>query len=248
MVHFSDMLDQKTDEKKNGFVSALFEVGAHFGYSRARRHASMKDVIFGSKGKTDIIDLNQTSLMLEEALTFVRALGASKKKILFVGGKPEIRDLVRENAETLNMHYVAGRWIGGTLTNFSEIKKRVDRHAELTVDREAGTLAKKYTKKERVLLNREIAKLETFFGGLSGIERLPDALVVIDTRAENIAVSEANNLGIPVIGLLNSDGDRSQISHPIVANDASRKSVLFFLTSIVGAYREGAEGAVEATT
>lgn len=242
---FLGMTEQVTDGNTEGLVGALFNVGAHLGYSRARRHASMKDLIFGSKGKTDIIDLTQTATMLDEALAFTRSLGASGKTVLFVGGKPEIRDIVRESADALGMPYVAGRWLGGTLTNFSEIKKRIQRLAELTADRDSGTLAKKYTKKERVLLGREITKLETFFGGLSGVERLPDALVVVDTRAESIAVKEAKDLRIPVVGIGNSDCDRSQVSHPVAGNDASRNSVQFFLTQIVDAYRAGVKGAVE---
>jgi len=238
------MTEEKTVGKKEGLIGALFNVGAHLGYSRARRHASMKHVIFGSKGTTDIIDLSKTSTMLEETLAFIRSLGSSNKVVLFVGGKPEIRDLVRESAETLNMPYVAGRWLGGTLTNFVEIKKRIQRLASLTGDRDAGVLAQKYTKKERVLLGREIAKLELNFGGMSGLERLPDALVVVDTRAEHIAVKEAKDLGIPVIGIMNSDCDLSQVSHPMVGNDASRASVQFFLTQAVDAYRTGTKGAV----
>lgn len=230
--------------KKEGLVEALFSVGAHIGYSRARRHASMKHFIFGTKGKTDIIDLSQSAALVEEAHTFLRSLGASGKTVLFVGGKPEVRAALREAAEALSMPYVAGRWIGGTLTNFSEIKKRIHRLAELLQEKEAGTLAKKYTKKERVLIDREIAKLEENFGGLSGLENLPHAVVAVDTRHEAIAVKEANDLGIPVIGIMNSDCDVSKVHYPIIGNDATRSSVKFFLDGASAAYREGTKGAV----
>lgn len=239
------MTAQDTKASGSGLVEALFQVGAHLGYSRSRRHASMKKFIFGAKDTVDIIDLNRTSELLEHARTFTRSLASSGKTILFVGGKPEIRDLVREAAEGISMPYVAGRWLGGTLTNFSEIKKRIARLASLTADREAGILAQKYTKKERVLLDREIAKLELNFSGLSSLERLPDALAVVDTRAEHIPVREAVNLGIPVIGIMSSDCDLSKVSHPIVGNDATRQSVQFFLGRIVEAYREGLSGKVE---
>lgn len=234
------------EEKTNlggGLITALFNVGAHLGYSKARRHASMKSFIFGSKGKTDIIDLTKVEGVMKETLAFVRAQGAAGKKVLFVGGKPEIRDLVRASAEELDMPYVAGRWLGGTLTNFTEIKKRINRLVELTGDREAGTLAKKYTKRERVLIDREIAKLEENFNGLLGLERVPDALVVVDTKAESIAVNEAKHVNIPVVGIMNSDCDRAQVSHPLIGNDASRESVQFFLRQVVDAYREGTKGA-----
>jgi len=238
------MTDTKTEVKKGGLVEALFNVGAHLGYSRARRHASMKNMIFGNKGKTDIIDLAESARLLEESLEFVRSLGASGKMVLFVGGKPEVRDIVRSAAESLSMPYVAGRWIGGTLTNFSEIKKRIKRLADLSSDRDAGTLAKKYTKKERVLIDREIARLEENFGGLAGMENLPHALLVVDTRAEAIAVKEANDLGIPVVGIMNSDCDLSKVQHPIIGNDAARTSVRFFIDEAVRSFRAGASGAV----
>jgi len=242
------MTDQNTEVKNGGLIGALFNVGAHIGYSRARRHASMKDSIFGSKGKTDIIDLEKTAPLLESSLAYVRALGASGKTVLFVGGKPEIRDILRESAAAVSMPFVAGRWLGGTLTNFSEIKKRINRLAELSSDRDSGVLAQKYTKKERLLISREIEKLELNFGGLSGMERVPDALVVVDTRAEHTATLEAQTLHIPVIGIMNSDCDRTLVAHPIIGNDASRASVQFFLGNIVAAYREGTTGAVEKST
>lgn len=233
---------EKTTQS-SGLVEALFKVGAHFGYSRARRHASMRDIVFGSKGKTDILDLAQTSAIMEETLAAVRSLGANGKSVLFVGGKPEVRDLVRSTAEELGMPYVAGRWLGGTLTNFTEIKKRIDRLAELTNDRDMGVLEKKYTKKERVLIGREIERLEERIGGLAGMEHTPHALVVVDTRAEAIAVREANNINIPVVGIMNSDCDLRQVSLPLIGNDASRESVSFFLKHVADAYRDGAKGA-----
>ncbi len=142
------------------------------------------------------------------------------------------------------MPYVAGRWLGGTLTNFPEIKKRIKRMLELTSDRDAGTLAKKYTKKERLLIDREIARLEENFSGIAGMEKIPDALLILDTRREFIAVAEAATLGIPVIGIMNSDCDLSLIQYPIVGNDATRESVTFFLDKVVEAYREGTKGLV----
>jgi len=229
-------------DKNSSLVDALFKVGAHFGFSRSRRHATMKDYVFGSKNKTDILDLTKTAPLLEKALTFVNGLGAHGKTILFVGGKPEMQEFVRSAAKEAGMPYVAGRWLGGTLTNFSEIKKRIKRMVELTTDRESGALAKKYTKRERVMIDREIDRLEGNFVGLVSMEKLPDALVVVDTRREFIPVREANNLGIPVIGILNSDSDLSVVTHPIIGNDASRTSVEFFLNSIVETLKEGRKG------
>ena len=231
---------------QGALIQALFQVGAHYGFSRSRRHATMKQYVFGTKNKTDILDLTKTAPLLEKALEFVGGLGAHAKRVLIVGGKPEMQDLIRKAAEELSMPYVAGRWLGGTLTNFSEIKKRIKRMVELTGEREAGTLAKKYTKKERLMIDREIARLEERFTGLLSMEKLPDALVVIDTRKEAIPVAEALMLGIPVIGVMNSDCDLSTVKYPVVGNDSSRESVKFFLGQLVEAYRKGTQGTIEA--
>ncbi|MBI3573733.1 30S ribosomal protein S2 [Candidatus Kaiserbacteria bacterium] len=233
-----------SDTGDSALVEALFKVGAHFGFSRSRRHATMKPLVYGSKNRTDILDLTKTAPIFETALTFLKGLGAHGKTVLFVGGKAEMKDLVKSSAAELKMPYVAGRWLGGTLTNFTEIKRRVKRMQELTGEREAGALAKKYTKKERVLIDREIARLEEKFFGISAMEKLPDALVVVDTRAEAIPVAEAHALGIPVVGIMNSDCDYTLVSYPVVGNDASQEAVKFFLDKIVEAYREGAKGNV----
>lgn len=226
-------------ETKNGLVEALFKVGAHFGYARSRRHATMKDLVFGTKNKTDILDLTKTGQLLESALAYVEALGTQGKMLLFVSGKPEMGSVVRETAASLNMPFVAGRWLGGTLSNFVEIKKRMNRMKELIEERESGTSAKKYTKKERLMIDREIVRLEENFNGLVTMERLPDALVIVDTKREDNAVKEARGLGVPVIGIMNSDCDLSLVTHPVVGNDASRESVQYFLSEIVRAYEAG---------
>lgn len=226
-------------ETKNALVEALFKVGAHFGYARSRRHATMKGLVFGTKNQTDILDLTKTSALLESALAFVDALGTQGKVLLFVSGKPEMATIVRETAASIGMPFVAGRWLGGTLSNFVEIKKRMNRMKELIDERESGTSAKKYTKKERLMIDREITRLEENFNGLSGMERIPDAVVLVDTRREDNAVKEARGLGVPVIGIMNSDCDLSLVTHPIVGNDASRESVQYFLTEITKAYEAG---------
>ena len=234
----------KEETAQNSLIEALFKVGAHLGYSRSRRHASMKSLIFGTKGKTDILDLTGTSPIIEESLAYMSAVGAHGKTVLFVGGKPEVRDLVREAAASIGMPYVAGRWIGGTLSNFSEIKKRIARLHALTEERDSGASAKKYTKKERVLIGREIARLEENFSGIAALDRVPDVLVVVDTRFEAIAVKEARTAKVPVVGIMNSDCDLSLVAHPVPGNDASRESVTFFLGKVVEAYQEGQKGKV----
>ncbi len=222
-------------------IEALFNAGSHFGYTRSKRHASMQKYIFTTKNATDIIDLEKSLPTLTSALEFIRALGSQKKKVLFVGGKPEIAPTVREAAAQLGMPYVAGRWLGGTLSNFPEIKKRMNRMKELLDAREDGSLAQKYTKKERLMIDREIARLEENFSGLVSMDSVPDALVVVDTLREDNAVKESRGLGIPVVGIANSDCDITLVSHPIVANDATKESVGHILSLITAAYEAGAQ-------
>ncbi|MEX0652043.1 MAG: 30S ribosomal protein S2 [Candidatus Paceibacterota bacterium] len=219
-------------------IGALFEVGAHFAYSKARRHPTATPFIFGVKDKVEIFDLEKTKELLEEALNFVGLLARDGKKILFVAGKNEARGVVENSALSLDMPFVTGRWIGGTLTNFGQIKKRILRLETLTDEREKGELAKKYTKREQVMLGREIESLEDTFGGLISMKELPAALFIVDTKREHIAAQEAIKLGIPVIALMNSDCDMESATHPILANDASIKSISFFVEMLTETYRK----------
>ncbi len=221
--------------EKNPMVEKLFAVGAHFGYAPSRRHPSVKPFIFGVKGGSELFDLEKTAQCLEKALTFIKALAEGRKTILFVGGKAEARGALLRVAQRLNQPYVASRWIGGTLTNFSEIRKRLNRLQEHTDMKEKGELAK-FTKKERLLIDREITELEAMFGGLKGVTKNPDALFVIDPRFESGAVAEARKLKIPLIALMNSDCDRTGIEYPIPANDASQASIEFILEEVAKTY------------
>ncbi len=214
----------------------LMAVGAHFGYSKTRRHPSAKHYVFTTKNNVDIIDITYTEKMLADALAYVKTLGEEKKNILFVSGKPESKKIIETAAKSLNMPYVENRWIGGTLTNFTQIKKRIDVLIDLKAKREKGEL-EKYTKKEQSDFSRQIEKMEKNFGGLVGMVKRPDAVFIVDTRKEHIAQTEANMVKIPVIGLSNTDCDFSDIDYPIVANDASKTSVQFFVDKIVEAYK-----------
>lgn len=225
----------KTD---NSVVDALFSVGAHFGFIKSRRHPSTKPFIFGVKNKIEIFDLEKTSQSLNKALEFVQDLGSRNAKILFVSGKNEAKASVTLVAESINMPYVAGRFIGGTLTNFPEIRKRVEKLESLVSQKEKGELVK-YTKKERLLIDREIDKLREFFFGLSVMKNLPAALFVVDSKKESIAVKEAKTMGIPVISLSGTDNNLNEVDFPIPGNDASRTSIEFFLQKIAEAYKAG---------
>ena len=236
---------ENTSNTDKGVVDALFSVGAHFGFVKSRRRPSVKAFIFGSKNNLEIFDLEKTSKELERASAFVEGRGQEGAMALWVGGKSEAREAIIKASSELGMPYVAGRWIGGTLSNFSEIKKRITRLEELVEQREKGELSK-YTKKERLLFDREIDKLTIYFGGLSQMKSLPKFLVVIDPKKEYIAVAEARKIGIPVIALAGSDSNLYKLDYAIPGNDSSRQSINFVLEQLVKAYRKGKEKSKEA--
>jgi small subunit ribosomal protein S2 len=229
---------EKTKENTGVSVETMFAAGAHYGYSKTRRHPSVASFIYATKNNGDIIDLEKTSAMLAEATEFIKTLGARNKVVLFVGTKPEAKVAIKNAAESLNMPYVVERWIGGTLSNFTEIKKRI---AELeTYNKESvqGGLDK-YTKKERVMMAKKMEKLARYYGGLLGLKKAPDAIFIVDAKAEHIAATEAMKSNVPVISLVNSDSNIKTINYPIVGNDAAIPSIKLFTTSITDAYKAG---------
>jgi small subunit ribosomal protein S2 len=160
-------------------------------------------------------------------------------QILFVGGKNEAIVPIRDAAMLLGVPFVAGRWIGGTLTNFKNIRRRVERLEQLTADKESGELSKKYTKREQLLLSREAENLEFRFGGIISMKDLPGALFIVDPRHEDTAVKEANQLRIPIIALSSSDGDFNKIQFPIPGNDTVQKSIRLVVSAIADAFSSG---------
>jgi len=219
-------------------IKTLFDAGAHVGYPRTRRHPTSAPFLYSTKDRTDIFNLEETAKRLTKATDFVTSLAQSGKQVVFVGGKHEAQEAVKAAALSAGLPYVAGRWIGGTLTNFKIIRKRIDRLEKLMKDRESGEL-EKYTKKERLMIDREIDELLGRFGGIVAVKDLPAALFVVDTRHEKTAVQEANQMKIPVIGLSSSDGDFSLNQYPIPANDTSVKAVRMIVNEIAEAYLKG---------
>ncbi|MGC9605810.1 MAG: 30S ribosomal protein S2 [Minisyncoccia bacterium] len=219
-------------------IEEMFSAGAHFGLGRSRRNPSIRSYIFGVRNRTDIFDLEKTIPLLTAAKAFMAQLAKDGKTVLFVGGKKEASAALQAGAQAAGMPYVEGRWIGGTITNFPQIRRRIERYEKLVSDREKGELAK-YTKRERMLLDKEIASLEKMFMGIVPMKKLPDALFVIDPRREKTAVAEAAHAKIPVVALSSSDCDIRVIAYPIVGNDASRTSIRFFMDEIVKSYRDG---------
>lgn len=231
-------MEKQVDAKAEAAIKNMFKAGAHYAYSKSRRHPSAQKYIFGSKNRVEIFDLEKTHHALEEARLFIEKLGREGKTLLFVGGKSESKNAVEKGAQALGMPHVSVRFKGGTLTNFPEIQKRTSRLEELREKRDHKEFDK-YTKKERLLIDREIEKLEESFGGIVSMKNLPHAMFVIDPRHEHVAIKEARKIGIPVVALASSDCDFSHVDFPVPANDSSLPSIEFFVSEVVSAYRAG---------
>lgn len=220
-------------------IDRMFKAGAHFGFSKSRRHPSVAPYLFGSKQGFDIFDLEKTSALLEAATAYMKEAGAEGKRVLMVGTKQELAELVRSEAKRAGVLFAVNRWVGGTLTNFSEIKKRIEHLLMLRKDQESGELDRKYTKKERLILSRDMERLEHSFEGVLEMTQLPQVVVVVDPRHEAIAVEEARQAKIPVVAIMSSDCDVRSAHMPIVVNDGQRQSVALVLQQLVNAYLEG---------
>ena len=216
-------------------IAEMFAAGAHFGYSKSSRHSSVQDFVFGTKDGIQVIDLEHTAKQLEAAQEKIKTVTVNGGKVIFVGSKNEAQTIVKETADSLGMPYVTTRWIGGTLTNFSEIKKRITKLSKMMADVEKGEYAK-YNKKEQLDLDKQIIKLQKHYTGLLSLTELPKAVIVVDSKAESIAVKEASDMNIPVIAISNTDCDISLVSYPIVANDASLKSISYFIEKLASVF------------
>ncbi|QQR50297.1 30S ribosomal protein S2 [Candidatus Nomurabacteria bacterium] len=224
-------------ESNSTAIDAMFAVGAHYGYSKTRRHPGNAKYIFGTKSKVDIIDLEKTEAMLEAAKAFVASMKLGGKQILFVGTKPEAKGKVKSAAEEIGMPSVTERWVGGVLTNYPEIKKRVIKLEDLRAKKEKNELDM-YTKKERLLIDEEMARMSKNFSGIVNMKRSPDALFVVDPKKEYIAIAEARQNDIPIIALMSTDCNMKEVTYPILANDGSVGSIAYFIDALVAAYKE----------
>ncbi|MEK9938540.1 MAG: 30S ribosomal protein S2 [Ilumatobacter sp.] len=217
----------------------MIEAGAHFGHQTRRWNPKMKRFIFGERNGIYIIDLDQTLSRVETAYNFVRDMAADGGTILVVGTKKQAQDPVREAADRCNMPYVNERWLGGMLTNFGTISKRVGKMLELERQKEIGEF-EVMIKKEALLLDRELTKLQRNLGGLRSMTKAPDAIFVLDTKKEHIAVTEANKLGIPVVAVVDTNVDPDAIQYPIPGNDDAIRANSLFTNVIAEAVLEGA--------
>lgn len=219
-------------------ISTLLDAGAHFGHQTRRWNPKMKPYIFGSRGDIYILDLKQTLIGLDRAYTFVSDLTRKGGTVLFVGTKKQAQEAVADAANRCGMPYVNARWLGGMLTNFTTIRTRVTRMEELEAMDADGRMAL-LPKKEQILLHKELAKLQTNLNGIRNMKRTPDAVFVIDTNREEIAIREAQRLNIPVVGTLDTNCDPDDVEYGIPANDDAIRSVRLLADFIADAVIAG---------
>ncbi|MCI6003580.1 30S ribosomal protein S2 [Allisonella histaminiformans] len=225
-------------------MKQLLEAGVHFGHQTRRWNPKMARFIFTERNGIYIIDLQKTVQKVDEAYEFVRDLAAKGESVLFVGTKKQAQNSIREEAERCNQFYVNERWLGGMLTNFRTIQTRIARLKELEAMFEDGTV-EQYTKKEAMLMQRELQKLEKNLGGIKDMKKLPGAIFVVDSKKEEIAVKEARKLGIPVIATVDTNCDPDVIDFPIPANDDAIRAVKLLTSKIADAVLEGRQGQQE---
>lgn len=213
----------------------MLKAGVHFGHKTTKWSPKMAPFIFGVRNDIHIIDLEKTILKLDEALVFVKKLAKTNGVIVFVGTKKQAKAYIKDVAIKINMPYVADRWIGGLLTNFSIISKQIRLMEQLEADMKSGALDK-YTKKERVMIEKKIKKLNQKFGGLRLLKKLPDAVFVTDINEDRIAVNEARERNIPIIALADTNTDPGLVTYPIPANDDALSSIRVIVNKIAEAY------------
>lgn len=212
-------------------MRGMLEAGVHFGHQTRFWDPKMKPYIYGARNKIHIINLDKTLPLFNEALSFIRRVAARNGKILFVGTKTSASNIIKEQAERCGMPYVNYRWLGGMLTNFKTVKQSIKRLHELEAMRDDGTF-EKLVKKEALMREREMIKLERSLGGIKNMDSLPDALFVIDVGHEKIAIKEANNLRIPVAGVVDTNNNPAGIEYIIPGNDDALRSIELYVSSV----------------
>jgi len=213
-------------------LTELVEAGVHYGHQSRKWHPRMKPFILEKRGRVHLINIEQTVLQMEEAAKFLSDLASKRKKILFVGCKRQAQDAVREAAEACKQFYVNNRWLGGTLTNMETIKKSIERLKYLERIEKSPDF-KSMSKKELASLNREMAKLTRNLQGIRDMDGTPDALVIVDSAREDIAVAEARRLKIPIVALVDTNADPSIIDYPIAANDDAIRAIRIVLQNLI---------------
>ncbi len=222
-------------------MKQLLEAGVHFGHQTRRWNPKMAEYIFTERNGIYIIDLQKTVKKIEEAYAFIKDVAESGKEVLFVGTKKQAQDSIKEEAERVGMYWVNARWLGGMMTNFKTIKKRIERLEQLTKMEEDGTFDL-LPKKEVINLKAEREKLEKYLGGIKDMKKLPGALFVVDPRKEKIAIEEAKKLGIPVVAIVDTNCDPEDVDYVIPGNDDAIRAVKLIASTIANAIIEGKQG------
>ena len=222
-------------------MKQLLEAGVHFGHQTRRWNPKMAQYIFTERNGIYIIDLQKTVKKLEEAYTFINQIAQEGGEVLFVGTKKQAMDSIREEAIRCGMPFVNARWLGGMLTNFQTIQKRIKRLAQLKAMEQDGTFAL-LPKKEVIKLNLEIEKLEKFMGGITEMKKQPAALFIVDPRKERIAVAEAHKLGIPIVAIVDTNCDPDEVDYVIPGNDDAIRAVRLIAGAMADAIIEGRQG------
>ncbi|MGE4282180.1 MAG: 30S ribosomal protein S2 [Clostridia bacterium] len=222
-------------------MKQLLEAGVHFGHQTRRWNPKMAEYIFTERNGIYIIDLQKTVKKVEEAYYFIRELAMNGESILFVGTKKQAQDSIKEEAERCNMYFVNARWLGGMLTNFKTIRKRIDRLNQLVKMEEDGTFDL-LPKKEVIKLKGEREKLEKFLGGIKNMKKAPGALFIVDPRKERIAIAEARKLGIPVVAIVDTNCDPEEVDYVIPGNDDAIRAVKLIASKVADAILEGKQG------
>ena len=222
-------------------MKQLLEAGVHFGHQTRRWNPKMGEYIYTERNGIYIINLQKTVKKIVEAYDFIKEVAESGESILFVGTKKQAQDSIKEEAERVGMYYVNARWLGGMLTNFKTIQKRIERLNQLKKVEEDGTF-ELLTKKEATKLKLEIEKLEKYLGGIKDMKKLPGALFVVDPRKEKIAVAEAHKLGIPVVAIVDTNCDPDEVDYVIPGNDDAIRAVKLIASTMANAIIEGNQG------
>ncbi|MBJ7618808.1 30S ribosomal protein S2 [Weissella confusa] len=222
-------------------MKQLLEAGVHFGHQTRRWNPKMSEYIFTERNGIYIIDLQKTVKLVDQAYNYVRDAAANGATVLFVGTKKQAQDAIAEEATRANMYFVNHRWLGGTLTNWSTIQKRVARLKELRAMAEDGTFDR-LPKKEVALLNKQREKLEKFLGGIADMPKIPDLLFIVDPHKEQLAVQEAHKLNIPIVAMVDTNADPDQIDVKIPSNDDAIRAVRLITAKMADAIIEGNQG------
>lgn len=222
-------------------MKQLLEAGVHFGHQTRRWNPKMDRYIFTERNGIYIIDLQKTVKKVDEAYNFVKELAADGGTMLFVGTKKQAHDSIRDEAERCGMYFINSRWLGGTLTNFQTIQKRVGRLHQLEAMESDGTF-EVLPKKEVILLRKEKDRLEKFLGGIKNMKKLPDALFVVDPRKERIAIAEARKLGLPIVAIVDTNCDPDEIDYVIPGNDDAIRAVKLLTGKVADAILEANQG------